>query len=414
MPGFLPNSRKSFLTKKTPILLFAVFLCGTASGESIQKELQWDGKSIINLSGNWDFYWNVFLESSENRPVDITPYSFPFTGSWHEHTTGINQLPIYGCGTYQKTVKLSPKKGKHVVFRLPPIDIAVKVFCNGIEIYTNGEISQSAEGTAVKDYKPILRELTSENGIYDICIQTANFDLPRFGLYSIPIIAPIEKAFQRQTLATSADAFTAATMLIIALFHIMAGLKIKHNKWCFHLGFSYIAAMFFLLVNGEVLLCQIGLPRFYDWKIHYLARFLSSFFFIRYILDFFIIRTSEKILKIINAAAVLLSVFFIVSGPSILPRFYLFSALFSAGTVLFALAASVRALIIRSGYAVPFFVSSLILTFFMALDIMYNPSGWPILNNCKSIIGFTSVRINSFIYPYGYAGKTCRHNRKSC
>jgi len=268
LPVFL--HKKHFRIHIRRILcLAAIFLAATqaAAGQAAtlsqpatQREIDWNGNRLIELSGNWDFYWGVLLTSFDERPTDIRAYSIPFPGSWHQIIAGETQLPYKGFGTYQRRVIVPRKVGSHIVLRLPPTDIAVRVFCNGKEIFANGLTGTSAETTEPREYKPVLRELESADGVYDLTIQAANFDLPDFNFYIAPVIASVETAFKRQTLSFLADAFVITTLFILASSYLITGAKTKNKKCYYFLSLSCIAAVCYLRVNGEVLSVRSAFP----------------------------------------------------------------------------------------------------------------------------------------------------------
>ena len=399
LPGFSHNAySESGFYQKIFFLLTFLFIIGTdliagplsdkrMSFLSTQRIESWDGQDIIKLSGSWDFYWEVLLESFSEAPAVDKRYSIPFIGSWHEHTRGEEQLPFKGFGTYQKRIILPSGIENHIVLRMPPVDTAVRVFCNGKEVYSNGLIGSSADTTDAREYKPVLCELESDNGIYDLSIQAANFDLPFFGFYIAPVIVSGKTAFKRQILSLLADSFIITSIFILAVFHLVTGLKIKNSKWYCFLSLSYFAGVFYMLVNGEVLLGQIGLSRSYIWKIHYLTRFLIFYFFFKYTTEIFSLNLSIKFKRLINTVAVILCSIFVIASPGILLRFYLLSVVMVFSIVLFSLAVSINGIYHKEKYSVPFSVSTLILLLFMMFDLITESNNWPILFNAKSSLG---------------------------
>ena len=378
------------------LCLTAVFLTAAQAAESqsktlsqpaTQREIDWDGSQLIELSGNWDFYWGVLLTSFDKRPTNIRAYSIPFLDSWHKKNAGETQLPFSGFGTYQLRIILPRKTGSHVVLRLPPADIAVRVFCNGKEIYANGLVGTSAETTEPREYKPVLRELESDDGVYDLTIQAANFDLPYFNFYVAPVIVSVDTAFKRQALSFLADAFVTTALFILAVSYLITGAKTKHRKCYYFLSLSCFSAVCYLLVNGEALLGQIGLSRLYIWKIHYLSRFLSFYFFFNYTVEFFRSNLTKNIKMTIHASAIIVSGIFIALTPAVLMRFHLFSLAIIFGIVLFSLIVSLNGILHRVRYSIVFFVSNVILILFIIFDLIGQSPGWPILFNGKASLG---------------------------
>ena len=315
------------------------------------------------------------------------PYTIPFAGSWHTNTKGEGQLPWQGCGTYQKRIVLPLETGSRVILRIPQLDTALRIFCNGEEIFSNGTVGCSPEDSNPTDYKPVLREISSASGVYDISIQASNFDLDRFDYYMLPAIAAVDEAFRRQSLAFISNALIVAALTVLSFFLILTGIKTKNNRWCLYLGFSYLANVLYLLVNGEVFLGQLGLPRLYIWKLHYLSRFLTSFFFFCFATDFFQVKIPAKLSRGKNIFALLLSSVFLLAGLPLLLRFYLLSQVIAYGVIIYSLVVSSLGIYKSRPYAKVFLVSVLIVAAFMSFDLIYTPTAWPILFNEKTSIG---------------------------
>ncbi len=365
-----------------------LMLAGNAAAEaSIQKEPDWNGEEIIGISGNWNFYWNTMLTSMDDIPDGVKAYTIPFIGSWHTNTKGEEQLPRHGCGTYQKRIMLPPETGSRVILRIPQLDTALRIFCNGVEIFSNGTVGCSAETTKPVSYKPVLREISSATGIYDISIQAANFDLDSFGYYMVPVIASADKAFKVQFIAFMSNALIVTALFILSLYLLVTGIKMENNRWCLYLCFLYLANVLYLLVNGEVFLGQIGLSRLYIWKFHYLSRFLTSFFFFCFTTEFFHVRIPSKLNLAKNIFAVLLLSVFLLADLPLLQRFFLLSQVIAYGVIIYGIVVSLKGIIEKYPYARVFFISIIIVAVFMSFDLINIPTSWPILFNCKTSIG---------------------------
>lgn len=388
LPGSSPNKRgKGSFTLFLPILLLFAALHTPAAEGTVQQELDWNGEEIIAISGDWNFYWNALYTSSDDIPDDAKAYTIPFSGSWHTNTKGDDQLPWHGCGTYQKRIMLPPETGSRVIVRIPQLDTALRVFSNGVEIFSNGTVGCSAETSNPIENKPVLREISSATGVYDIVIQASNFDLDAFDFYMVPVIASVDTAFGVQTSAFMANALIVAALFILSLYLILTGTKMEHNRWCLYLGFSYLANVLYLLVNGEVFLGQMGLSRLFIWKIHYLSRFLTSFFFFSFTTEFFQVRIPAKSNLAKNIFAILLSSVFLLSGLPLLQRFFLLSQVIAYGVVIYSFVVSIIGIHENRPYAKVFLLSVLIVAVFMSFDLIYTSSSWPILFNEKTSIG---------------------------
>lgn len=384
LPGSLPDvSNKLIIT----ISCLLVLTAGSSWAETVvQNELDWDGKSIIKISDEWEFCWNALLKSTAEHPPDAEVYTIPFLGSWSSNTKGDDKLPSLGYGTYRKIIMLPPDTGKHIIIRIPQVDPAIAVYCNGELIYSNGTVGDSAETSIPKEYRPVLREISSETGVYDISLQMSNFDLDSFGNYLMPVMSSVDTAFGIQAAAFMANALIIAALLILAIYLLVSGIKLN-KRWCIYLSFSYLVNVFFLLVNGEVFLGQLGLSRLILWNFHYISRFLTSYFFFNFTIEFFSVRLPRIVNLIIKVLAILLSSLFLLTKPPLLPYFLIPSALIGYGIIIFGIVISIKGIIKGQPRSRLYLIAILILSVFMSFDLINNPASWPILFNCKSSIG---------------------------
>src|SRR5690625_377518 len=65
------------------------------------RHMNESSSSIVNLDGTWDFYWNTFTHSMENRDLNsLQQTSITVPSSWNEAATGDETISSLGYGTY--------------------------------------------------------------------------------------------------------------------------------------------------------------------------------------------------------------------------------------------------------------------------------------------------------------------------
>ncbi|MES2457834.1 MAG: ATP-binding protein [Bacteroidota bacterium] len=97
----------------------------------------------LPLDGQWQFYWQQFVDPVlKSAPAD-TLVQFPFM--WGGSTVKGQTLPGFGYATYRLTVLL-PKRDKILRIAMPDAYSAYQLFVNGREAAANGHISTSAHG----------------------------------------------------------------------------------------------------------------------------------------------------------------------------------------------------------------------------------------------------------------------------
>ena len=123
----------------------------------------WDfTKQKIALNGNWRFYKNQFVLSTDttNNPADISP----FPEVWDQSVQ---------YGTYHLVVVLPADTGKYAI-QLPQIYSSYELWVNGKKIGDNGKIGTTKE-TTTPQWLPQVLSFEAENDSLSIVLHIANF-----------------------------------------------------------------------------------------------------------------------------------------------------------------------------------------------------------------------------------------------
>src|SRR5476651_1987670 len=137
-------------TKQLYLLCLVLFLSGPAFGfqlinngpplakNGIIDLRKQDMLTKVSLNGEWDFYWQQFIDpkTAPTRKGELV--DFPF--KWNGYMLKGKELPAFGYATYQLTVLL-PKNAGPLCLSMPDVYSAYRLFINGDEVASNGKIS---------------------------------------------------------------------------------------------------------------------------------------------------------------------------------------------------------------------------------------------------------------------------------
>ncbi|HYX37382.1 MAG TPA: hypothetical protein VE954_30125, partial [Oligoflexus sp.] len=141
---------------------------------------RWDADAtpVINMKGDWEFYWSQLLEPQDfasGTPQGKELLAVP--GGWFRHS----EHPKLGYATYRLHVKLD--QPKEIVFAWPLLWSASRVFIDGQFIEGTGRVGPSDDP---KHYEPGVRTgrkiFTPKSAEFDIVIQTASFEFFTTGI----------------------------------------------------------------------------------------------------------------------------------------------------------------------------------------------------------------------------------------
>jgi len=107
-------------------------------------DFQRDG--IVDLNGEWEFYWERLLEPDDFRgvtPPGMTGF-FNIPGYWNGYDLKDKKIKGNGYGTFRLIVKVKPGQGQKAV-RLEDQGTAYRLWVNGKLLLWNGVVGKSRD-----------------------------------------------------------------------------------------------------------------------------------------------------------------------------------------------------------------------------------------------------------------------------
>lgn len=132
----------------------------------------------IALNGQWIFYWNTLADPGK-QPDSKLGRLVDFPHRWTDKINGVS-WPAFGYATYKVTILL-PKTNCYLRIAMPEVYSAYRLFINGREEASNGQVSKNA-----KEYAPYREYTTVEVPRYadtlNLLLQIANFTHSKGGI----------------------------------------------------------------------------------------------------------------------------------------------------------------------------------------------------------------------------------------
>ncbi|RQW85898.1 MAG: response regulator [Geobacter sp.] len=239
---------------------------------------RWDftKDGIVNLNGEWEFYWNHLYSPSDvagpNPPAKTGYFSIP--QYWNGATVSGSALPGSGYATFRLRVKL--KQGQqNLAIRIEDQATAYRLWVNGSEVAGNG-----VAGTDARSTKPYFRITTASfpvGGQYlDCLLQVSNFQLARGGPYRKIALGSPDVIGQRQATLFAIDLLLFGILGIIGIYHISFYLLRRNDPsplyfgaccltWAIGIPFGAVGGRFITLFFPEVHWYWLGRMELLTW-----------------------------------------------------------------------------------------------------------------------------------------------------
>lgn len=302
-------------------LLSSNFVDGSAAFTAKNAKLDlrnWDGKRIITLDGEWNFFWNTFLcdsiklednNSQSALLVDVPSY-------WNEYYIDSLKLPGKGYGTYCLTVLLPQQlMNKELALDIPVFDDSYTLYLNNERVAWNG-ISATNGDLAEPGYKPTVLVFKPGSEKLEIVINVSNYAHRRGGFWKSIRIGESVKIHHQKKIYEFLSHISLGIILTSMIFFSFFFIYNKKN----------ISALFFSLSMFGILLRIISTDTFviqifsnppWDWLIRfeYLGTYIAFIFASWYFHHIYPNKVARILLLLNTVLLALISMFVIVLDP---------------------------------------------------------------------------------------------------
>lgn len=198
--------------------------------------------NILELNGNWNFYWLALLDSSHQSSFADSTISVP--GSWSKE----KKYPVIGYGTYQLNLELKSDR-LPIAISFPVINSAYTIWING-KLYAKVGRVAAQQNQYVASLQNTIVQLPDTTHL-NILIQVANFSYFSSGIVRAPLIGSSKTLHRRINQEKGILNFFAGCLIAIFIYQFVLFLLYPRGKP--HLWLSLICliiALRSLIVHG--------------------------------------------------------------------------------------------------------------------------------------------------------------------
>ena len=228
---------------------------------------------IVNISGNWEFYWNKFYSPAFFKD-SVAERSYAFVPDfWNDYITSKNYHAGFGYATYHVKI-LCPETTEQLVLKLLTVESAYKLFVNG-ELLAERGTAGTAEETTSADLKPAIVKVQPKNNVLDIVMHVSNFHNRSGGLWDLVKLGP-EQQLESYTIKNIAIAFTVAGIFLLAcIYNFILFLHFTNRLSLLYFSLLCVVIFIRILVTGEI---PINYIFSFNWETIRRLEFISLYF----------------------------------------------------------------------------------------------------------------------------------------
>ncbi|MBF0102993.1 MAG: response regulator [Desulfobacterales bacterium] len=266
------------------------------------KDWDFSKNAIIDLDGEWEFYWNALLFPDDfvNKTEFKQTGFINLTTMWNDYQVNGKNLSPYGYATYRLTVLLDNEK--HLLgIKFPIISTAFRFFVNGKQIAEAGTVGKDPNQT-IAFYKPQVAAFFTDSDRAEFILQIANFN-HRFGGTWETILLGEEHAIRNmREKKLNLEFFLFGILLIMGTYHLSLFVLRRVDKAPFYFALYCLLIAIRSSTTGEVFISNMlpWIPYEYMRKIEYVCVYAALPTFCMFIHSLFPLEFSNYFLRVIQ------------------------------------------------------------------------------------------------------------------
>lgn len=183
----------------------------------------------IQLDGQWEFYWEKFLNYNDFICQKPDFYS-NVPGVWNNYVLKGKNLPGQGYATYRIHVKTGLREATLLALRIYNFSSAYKLYINDRLIAANGNPGKTSI-EEIGEYKPQTVIFNAPAGGFDIIIHVSNFEYGRGGLRYSMFLGSQDNIHKLQDQTMGREVFLLGMLVFSCLFYLAGYFMRKELKY---------------------------------------------------------------------------------------------------------------------------------------------------------------------------------------
>jgi serine phosphatase RsbU (regulator of sigma subunit) len=191
------------------------------------KDWDFEEDGVVNLIGEWSFYYNQLLEPSdwENGKPEMTGH-INVPGAWNGYQAGDSALGPFGYATYRLLIITDSVTGP-LMFKTDAQVPAFRYYVNGKMAGKNGTIGTSRENM-VPELSTGFQPFLPQDDTLEVLVQVSNYQIDKGGLIYDIHLGTVNQVNKTKRNNLIINVFLIGCFVIMGLYHI--GLYARRPK----------------------------------------------------------------------------------------------------------------------------------------------------------------------------------------
>lgn len=248
---------------------------------------EWDFAidGIVQLDGEWEFYWNELIISDSTKPNQKKIVIVPSV--WNNTVEGIPERKAFGFASYRLVLKLNPQQREDLYIHVQDFGTAGAVYVDGKKVLQNGNLGKTSE-TSIPQYLPRYTRISNLEENLEIVVEVSNFHHHKGGFWESIRLGTESEIIGFSKRRGYTDFFILGSILIMGIYHLGIFSLRQKDLSALYFGTFCISIAVRTLTTGERILFQFypNIPWEFGNKLEYLSLYLAVplfYQFLRYI-----------------------------------------------------------------------------------------------------------------------------------
>ncbi len=282
-------------------------------GELNLKSWDIEKDGIIDLDGEWAFYWDELFTTAK----DVNPTEFVNVPSFWDNYPSNSKKSSYGYATYQLKIILPSERPK-LAFKMLSFGTAYEMYVNGQKIAQSGEVGKDEKST--KPYTlPLVVQFENTSDTLEISIQVANFHHRNGGFWHSIQFGESKRIQISRDRLIAIDLLLVGCLLIMAFYHLGIYAFRKQDRSVLY--FSIVSLLFVVhtLITDERYLLYLfpEIPWELAIRAEYLTVYLGFSFYIMFFCSVYPKEFSRKVMLAVRWIGFTFAAFVLLTPVSI-------------------------------------------------------------------------------------------------